>query len=157
MSWIRLAKILLVVIITFNRRRAGGVSKMKLSEFDSVSKTSVNDAVEGSLSKLEQKLSISFYRLEIAAKRGNIVPILLTKEKKKHLDLLVKLRSKVVMDANPYMFPRINYGSVSHLKGSECLRKLAEECGAKEQGGAMLDFSSKTHRNDVPDTKSKRK
>lgn len=83
MSWIRLAKILLVVIITFNRRRAGGVSKMKLSEFDSVSKTSVNDAVEGSLSKLEQKLSRSFYRLEITAKRGNIVPILLTKEMKK--------------------------------------------------------------------------
>lgn len=131
-SWVRLAQILLVVIITFNRRRVGGVSKMKLSEFESVSKTSVNDAVEGSLSKLEQKLSRSFYRLEIIAKRGNIVPILLTKEMKKHLDLLVKLRSKVVMDANPYMFPRTNYGSVSHLKGSECLRKFAKECGAQE-------------------------
>ena len=131
-SWIRLTQILLVLIISFNRRRSGGVSKMKLSEYESISKSNVNDAIEGSLSAFERKLSRAFYRLEITVKRGNIVPILLTENMKKHLDLLVKLRPKVVANTNPYMFPRINYGSMSHLKGCECLRKLADECGAQE-------------------------
>ena len=104
-SWIRLLQILLVLIISFNRRRSGEVSKMKVSEYESISKSNINDAIKASLSKLEKKLSISFYRLEITGKRGNIVPILITEHMKKHLNLLVKLRSKVMIDDNPYPFP----------------------------------------------------
>ena len=73
-SWSRFAQVLLVLIIAFNRRRSGGVSKMKLAEYESISKTGVNEAIEGSLSNFERKLARSFYRLEITAKRGNIVP-----------------------------------------------------------------------------------
>ena len=131
-SWSRFGQVLLVLIIAFNRRRSGGVSKMKLAEYESISKTGVNEAIEGSLSNFERKLARSFYRLEITAKRGNIVPILLTEDMKKHLDLLIKLRPKVVPDGNLYMFPRINLGSLSHQKGSECLRKFANECGAQQ-------------------------
>ena len=112
-SWSRFAQVLLELIIAFNRRRSGGVSKMKLAEYESISKTGVNEAIEGSLSNFEGKLARSFYRLEITAKRGNIVPILLTEDMKKHLDLLIKLRPKVVPDGNLYMFPRINLEEVT--------------------------------------------
>ena len=131
-SWSRLAQVLLALIIAFNRRRSGGVSKMKLVEYESISRTDINAAIECSLSEFEKKLARSFYRLEITAKRGNIVPILLTEEMKKHLDLLVKLRPDVVTNDNPYLFPRVHLGSLSHQKGSECLRKLANECGAQQ-------------------------
>ena len=58
-SWSRFAQVLLVLIIAFNRRRSGGVSKMKLAEYESISKTSVNEAIEGSLSNFEWKLARS--------------------------------------------------------------------------------------------------
>ena len=130
-AWLQLSQLLLALIIAFNRRRSGGVSKMKVTEYELISKTGINDAIETSLSKFERKLARSFYRLEITAKRGNIVPILLTEDMKKHLDALVKHRPRVVPDGNQYMFPRINYGSQSHQKGSECLRTFANECGAQ--------------------------
>ena len=41
---------------------------MKLAEYESISKTGVNEAIEGSLSNFERKLARSFYHLEITAK-----------------------------------------------------------------------------------------
>ena len=71
--------------------------------------------------------------MEVRGKRGNTVPVLLNKETKEWLDLLVALRPKVGIAAgNDYLFARSHYGSLDHVRESDCLREMSEECGAKE-------------------------
>jgi len=64
--------------------------------------------------------------VEIKGKRGRKVPILLTKEVKEAIDVLVKRRSEVgINPENPYLFAATGNGSLGHLRPWECLRKVA--------------------------------
>ena len=82
------------------------------------------------LSKLEQKLCSSLHRFEVKGKRGNKVPVLLTDEMKKRVDILMEYRNTAgVLPTNPYVFAIPQ--SDNCLRGSDCLRKFAMECGAK--------------------------
>lgn len=105
---------------------------MTLTDYQSIRQPQINEAVEGSMTKLEKKLCRSFFRVEITSKRGNIVPVLLSAGMKTKIDKLVEMRHFVISDSNTFLFPRVHYGSRSHLSGCECLRKFATECGAKE-------------------------
>jgi len=69
-----------------------------------------------------------FFRLdmvEIKGKRGRKVPVLLTKEVRKAIDILVEKRSEVgVNPDNPYLFAAPGNGSLGHLRPGECIRKV---------------------------------
>lgn len=63
--------------------------------------------------------------VEIKRKRGQKVPILLTKEVKKAIEVLVEKRSEVgINPENHYQQPATGNGSLGHLKPWECLRKV---------------------------------
>lgn len=63
--------------------------------------------------------------VEIKRKRGRKVPILLTKEVKKAIEVLVEKRSEVgINPENHYLFAATGNGSLGHLKPWECLRKV---------------------------------
>lgn len=64
--------------------------------------------------------------VEIKGKRGRKVPILLTKDVKKAIDVLVEKRSEVgVNPDNPYLFAATGNGSLGHLRPWECMKKVA--------------------------------
>ena len=89
--------------------------------------------VENCLTKLERKLCKTLTRIEIVGKRGRTVPVILTNEMKKWLDLLVQCRGTAGVNTNNnYVFARANYGSLNHIRGSDCLRVFSKDCGAKE-------------------------
>lgn len=72
-------------------------------------------------------------RIEIVGKRGRTVPVILTEDMKKWFDLMVKSRNSAgVAEDNIFVFARSAYGSLSHIRGSDCLRKFSAECGAKQ-------------------------
>lgn len=85
-----------------------------------------------SLNEVESKLSNNFVRFEIRGKRGRGVPVLLTPEMKKSLDLMLGMRTIVnIFEQNKNVFA-IPYTAVGVYSGSDCLRSAAIKCGASQ-------------------------
>ncbi|KAM9386080.1 uncharacterized protein KZ484_007640 [Pholidichthys leucotaenia] len=129
-AWMELAKVCLVQIILFNRRREGEVASMPLSAFSSRDTSDPHEDVDWALSELEKELCRHFSRIVIRGKHGRPVPILLTPKMLSALELLVKQREACgVPKDNCYMFARPE--AMTHYRGSDCIRGFAKECGAQ--------------------------
>ena len=64
--------------------------------------------------------------VEVRRKRGRKVPILLTKEAKHGIDVLIAKRKEVGVHAdNLYVFATVGGGGLGHLSPWECLQKVA--------------------------------
>jgi hypothetical protein len=105
---------------------------MKVVDFQAanVVSNSNNCDLHQYLSPFEIKLCSMLTRVEIVGKRGNVVPVLLTAAFKKAIDCIIDKRCESgVPDTNVYVFarPQTNH----HFRGSDALRKYANECGAK--------------------------
>ncbi|XP_008188106.1 uncharacterized protein LOC103310706 [Acyrthosiphon pisum] len=121
---------LLTQIILLNRRRSGEVQRIKVIDYLNRSKNKLQEEIQKSLSEVEIKLSESFERFEIRGKRGRAVPVLLTGIMKQSIDLLLKIRNAAsVFKQNEYLFAIPNT-AVGYYRGSDCLRKAANECGS---------------------------
>ncbi|KAL1262485.1 hypothetical protein QQF64_007750 [Cirrhinus molitorella] len=130
-DWKVLAETLLCQIILFNRRREGEASKLLLTVYEKRNVKPPNQDVVKSLTKLEQQLCSELTRLEIRGKRGKKVPVLLTKDMLTPNDVLNGSREKIGLTKdNPYVFAKVERST--HIRGSDCLRKYAAVCGAKD-------------------------
>ena len=69
-------------------------------------------------------------RIEKEGKRGKTVAVLFPQHVVRSLDLLLQTRNQIVASENQYLFPTVHYGFLSHIRGSDCLRKFSSECGA---------------------------
>ncbi|KAM4577992.1 uncharacterized protein V3H82_012082 [Fundulus diaphanus] len=129
-NWSKLANVTLCEVILFNRRREGEVSKMPLSAFTLRDTSGVHSDLADGLSELEQKLCQHFQRIEIRGKRNRKVPILLTPDMLSSMEALVAHRRICgVPDDNSYFFSRPE--AETHLRGSDAIRQIAKDCGAK--------------------------
>ncbi|XP_073805417.1 uncharacterized protein si:ch211-235f1.3 isoform X3 [Danio rerio] len=130
-AYAMLSESILSQIILFNRRRQGEAAKMLLETYENKNTEALNDDVMQCLSKLERDLSNDFTRIVIRGKRGQKVPVLLTKEMTRALDFLIehRMQENGVLYNNKYVFARAK--SDSHIRGSDCLRKFANLCDAK--------------------------
>lgn len=127
--WYSLAKVVLTQIILFNRRRSGEASRINVENCLALT-NDCNEDIAGSLSPLERKLCKYLHRFEVRGKRGNKVPVLLTKDMKYNVDCLIKFRGTAnILASNKYLFAIPN--SDNCVRGSDCLRIFAHECGAK--------------------------
>ncbi|XP_039615958.1 uncharacterized protein LOC120533247 isoform X1 [Polypterus senegalus] len=130
-NWIMLSKVTLAQVILFNQRQKGEVSGMLLSTFSCRDKTVLHEDNALVLPELEKRLYQHYTRLEIQGKKGRKVQILLTPAVQRAMDLLVdKRQSCGVSRENIYMFARL--AALSHIRGSDCIRVFANECGAKD-------------------------
>lgn len=103
---------------------------MELQAFTSRNRTELNPDILICLTELEKKLANHFDRVEIRGKRSRMVPVLLTPDMIAAMDLLIKYRNDCqVSTENIYLFARP--GVLSHYIGSDCFRKFANQCGAK--------------------------
>lgn len=107
----QLCFVVIADIIIFNRRREGEVVRAKLSHYVScaTNKDILPEAVVGTLSDPEKQALNYLTCFYIPGKRGRTVPVLLTKNMRKIIDLLVDYRHKVcIPEDNPWLFPRPN-------------------------------------------------
>ena len=78
---------------------------------------------------------LRLFRLDlvfIRGKRGNKVAILLTKTMKVCIEALIRTRNLVgVQKENKYIFAAPTRGSLSYLRGNDCMAKVVEDCGLK--------------------------
>lgn len=125
-----LSAVTLTQLILFNRRRQGEMSKMKIKDFQAKT-ISLESSFISSLSPVEKELVKHFERAELVGKRGNTVPVLFPKAAVNNIKLLLASRGKMgVNEENNFVFARSSHGSLGHIRGSDCLRKYANECGA---------------------------
>lgn len=128
--WAELAKITLCEVITFNHRREGEVSKMSLNSFTQRDASIIHPDIEHALTDIEKKPCRHFQRVEVRGKRGRKVPILLSPDVVTSMELLVKTpQSCHVPDGNIFMFGRPE--ALTHFRGSDVIRHVAQSCGAK--------------------------
>ena len=129
-NWTKLANLTLCEVILFNRRRESEVSKLLLSAFTLRDTSGVHSDLAVGLSEWQQKLCQNFQCIEIRGKRYRRVPILLTPDMLSSMEALVEHRRACgVPDENPFFFSRPE--AETHLRGSDAIRQLAKECGAK--------------------------
>ncbi|ELT95806.1 hypothetical protein CAPTEDRAFT_195253 [Capitella teleta] len=127
-----LNEVTLAAIILFNRKRAGEVSKMNMSHYQTKQAGSGQKLINDSLSPLEQELSKSLQKFEIIGKRGRVVPVLLTRKMAQAVDTLVKYRKKIVIPKdNKFLFPTPSHGGLGHIRGTDALRKWSLEIQAE--------------------------
>mgnify|MGYP001793677343 CR=1 FL=1 len=130
-AYSELQQALLTLLIVFNRRRAGEVSKMTLRDYGG-QHDPMDQAEEYDMSELEKNLCSYFKRVQVVGKRGRLVPILLTPLMTEALSLLFNCRDEMKISAdNIYMFACMYAGSENHIRGTETLRRYSAACGAE--------------------------
>uniref|UniRef100_A0A8R2BAE1 Uncharacterized protein n=1 Tax=Acyrthosiphon pisum TaxID=7029 RepID=A0A8R2BAE1_ACYPI len=130
-SYRELQESILSQLILLNRRRSGEVQRIFLQTYLCAPSEISQEEVDFSLSEVEKQLTKQFKRIIIRGKRGRGVPILFTTNMQKTIKFLLAIRetSSFIDKENPYLFALPN--SMNSLRGSDAIRKLAKESGAK--------------------------
>lgn len=102
-----LVKVTLAHIIIFNRKRAGEVERLEKSTYLHRVAETPQGEIENSLSRSERLLAKSLTLLHIRGKRNRKVPLLLTPEMVKMIDLIITKQSSFsVPNNNKFIFAR---------------------------------------------------
>lgn len=127
-AFMELQKALLSLIILFNRRRSGAVSRMTLAEYKKGNQRQhVVTEDDLPLSDLERQFMATFTRIERCGKKTRTVPVLLTASMKDALDLLVRVRKGAgVADDNKHFFAIAKETSKGYVRGWEALKQFSE-------------------------------
>jgi len=106
-SWRQLAEIVLTRLVVFNKRRASEPARLELSQYlnrPDWHRTS-NQEVLGNLKPLEKKLMERMDLIQVPGKRNRKVPILITPEVGKAMQMLANTRAKCgISPRNRYFF-----------------------------------------------------
>lgn len=119
--------------VMFNRKRIGDVQYLKIETYNAKNSNVHQEAFAQSLTTVEKLLTKQFKRVVTGGKGSRPVPILFPKRIQTYIACLLKLRetSDIVPKTNPYIFA--NPGSTNKwMTGSSVMRRLANNCGAKE-------------------------
>ncbi|XP_068739208.1 uncharacterized protein [Montipora capricornis] len=115
----------------FNKRRGGEASRMLLKSYlNRPDWNQVNNPeIMSTLSEFEKELSKRLDMVEIIGKRGKKVPVILTAEMTRSIDLLIKTREAVAIpEKNPFVFARPNRQSLQCMRAWDCLRNISMQC-----------------------------
>lgn len=118
-------------LILLNRRRSGEVQRVLLETYLFAPSEISQEEVHLSLTQMEKQLTKQFKRIVIRGKRGRGVPILFTPNMQKTIKFLINIReaTNFIDKENPFLFALPN--SINCLRGSDAMRKLSQESGAK--------------------------
>ncbi|XP_043212654.1 uncharacterized protein LOC122376774 [Amphibalanus amphitrite] len=127
------AELVLARLIMFNRRRQGEASAMTIDAYQKATSSDGTNhpEVTSSLSSFEQHLAGSLLRVVIRGKKGRGVPMLLTQEMRRTVDILLEHREAAGVGASQYVFVNSMASDDRPLRGADCLRKFARLSGLK--------------------------
>lgn len=121
-------KLCLAQIILFNRKRSGEAERMTVESFHAAkSGGQIDSVVKSCLSEFEKHLCHTHLRVEILGKRGRKVPVLLTREMQRNVEILLRERQFT----SKFLFARVGSHTNSSYRGSDCIREFAQKSGAK--------------------------
>ena len=121
-----LQKLCLVRLITFNARRGGEASKIKLEQWINSDKWRRKEDIENIEDPMEKLLAERLKIIYSKGKKKKRVPTLFTTELNKAISYLVKHRNDVgVLKTNIYLFPCVTRNSKNHIRGWEVVHDIA--------------------------------
>lgn len=132
-NWLSLAEVTLISIQVFNRRRAGEIERILITDFQNYERLNKNMYIYKSLSQEHKKIAEKYIRFCIRGKLGRTVPVLLSNALFECINLIIKYRKKAkVSEKNPYIFglPGYNKHRYKYLRACILMRKFADECNA---------------------------
>ena len=135
-NYVNLVECTVSRIILFNKRRGGEVARMTVKQYEKLSDptagtTSGLDDISKTLSQTEQQLCTRLKLVEIAGKRNQTVPVLLTPDVIKGIDSVLANRAAVGINAsNLFVFARCS--GLSSVDPFAALRRVAE-CASTER------------------------
>ena len=118
--------------ITFNKRRGGETSRLKMINYESKPLWGAhsNKDIYDSLDDFEKKLVQNLDMLKMVGKRNRHVPLILTPPLKEAMQLLYDSRHEVgILKENPYFFANGKTGYICH---STIMKKFAKSSRAKK-------------------------
>ena len=127
-SWHQLEEVVLARVIVFNKRRAGEVARMSMEDYHNRPKWQASSAEEfrAVLSPLEKQLCERMQLIKIVGKRQSSVPVLLTEDVVKAIDILVQYRDLCGIAAdNPFLFANNTSRTGEPLRGHDCIRRVS--------------------------------
>ena len=124
------AELVLARLILFNRRRQGEASAMTVDAYRkaTASEQGNHPEVTSSLTSFERHLAGTLLRVVVRGKKGRGVPILLTREMREAVDILLESREAAGVSESQYVFAS-TLSDHRPLRGSDCLRKCARLSG----------------------------
>ncbi|KAF5275540.1 hypothetical protein FQR65_LT16598 [Abscondita terminalis] len=132
--WKECASVVLTEIQVFNRRRAGELERLKISDFNRYQTVDDEEDVDiiSNLPVEERKNAHKYVRIQLRGKLGRSVSILIDKNEFKTLQLVISKREEAGVPAtNPYVFGLPGGDGINrHLSACRLLQKYSEECGA---------------------------
>lgn len=131
--WRNLGQYTLISIQVFNRRRAGEIERILISDF--LASKSIDEKTDPdifrSLSDESKKAASQYRRFEIRGKLGRNVPVLLHVDHFDCIKLFLQYRKQAgVSSENPYVFG-LPGGNNKFLRACQLLRKFSSLCGAE--------------------------
>lgn len=134
-AWKSLCEATLISVMIFNRRRAGEIERITLSDFQCQEAIDVNSDLFRQMSTEHRNHAQNFVRLTLRGKLGRTVPILLKSFLIRSIELILKFRHQAgVHPNNEYIFsiPNTTNNGVKkpYLRACELLRLFSQECGA---------------------------
>ncbi|KAF5270522.1 hypothetical protein FQR65_LT17834 [Abscondita terminalis] len=134
-AWNLLNQYTLILIQIFNRRRAGEIERLKLTDY--YNKQALDDNINKdlcfNLSAETMKFAKQYVRLTLRGKLSRTVSVLLSPIVVKFLDILLKYRKHAgIKSDNEYVFAATNTHSLNkkYIRACPLMRKFSFECGA---------------------------
>lgn len=155
--WRQLSEVTMTRMTLFNKRRGGEAAALRVSEYNQRPdwQASCHPEIVSSLMSVEKELIKRMDMVQIAGKRINNVPILLTPDVKTAMDVLLETRAAVgIPSANPYFFP--SYSEQGHLDPYQVLQRVVRQAGvsnpdsitttrARKYVATMMQLQDLTH------------
>ncbi|XP_074026472.1 uncharacterized protein isoform X2 [Leptinotarsa decemlineata] len=131
-AWKELLSVTLTSLQFFNRRRAGEIERVAISDFLNYERLEDNDEMLGHLDSDEKKKVNNYVRFLIRGKLMRGVPVMVNKDNFIALKLLLKFRNEAgVSSDNTYLFG-LPGNSHSHLSASKLMNQYSKLCGAEK-------------------------
>lgn len=136
--YLMLAKLTLSRLITFNARRGGEPSKLKVTSWQGIRDGSCIHKEELEVMSNEEKTLAERLRLGYVVGKGHKkVPVIFPEETVNAINILLQHRESFITNkSNPYIFARLYKESLLYLRGSDCVREVCEK--ADLQQGSLL-------------------
>ncbi|KAF0303913.1 hypothetical protein FJT64_024170 [Amphibalanus amphitrite] len=117
-------------VTVFNKRRGGESARLLLETYVNRRRGAANKDIASTLSPLERKLAEKMDLVEVLGKRKRRVPIILAPFMRNAMDLIVRMRPRMSLRGNPYIFAKAK--SKSYVPGWAAIKSACGTCDPKK-------------------------
>lgn len=135
-NWRRLVQFTLISVQIFNRRRAGEIERVLISDLEQLEKINktTNPELYESLAPEDREMVHRYSRFVITGKLSRVVPVLVDSVMEESLEMIIKYRASAkVPKKNPHLFglPGYDIGRFKYERSCQLMREFSTQCGAE--------------------------